>query len=390
MTRLERWTIAITVAFALAGAAVVLHQSSVGRRSADFTIDYSAALLIRQGHPAAVYQPDQLGPLMQKLSEHAIDQRLPFDAPLAMALPYVPLTYLDLETAFHVWQVLTLGLLALSIVLLARWYRLGRRSRAIGALGLFAFPATWALLSEGQSSALLVLGAVSLVGASRRGSWQLAGLGSGLLAIKPQYLPVYLLLFVTRRQWGSLAAALVGALAIALSPLLAGGPGGLSSMVSSALDAGQGVIRDNESLIGVLGPWLPGRMPTLAAFSIWILALMAFLLLAVRRPAEADPVAITVLLTCAGFLFAPHALPYDTVLLVVPAWLAFELYRRGQIPTPVPCALTLATAMVIDLASTLINLVPLVLLLAVIGYGYVRRLRQQTRLARMPSGERAA
>ncbi|TME46658.1 MAG: DUF2029 domain-containing protein [Chloroflexi bacterium] len=390
MTRFERWMIAITVAFALAGAAVVLHQSSIGRRSADFTIDYSAALLIRQGHPAAVYQPDQLGPLMQKLSDHAIDQRLPFDAPLAMALPYVPLTYLDLETAFHVWQLLTLGFLALSLVLLARWYPLGRRARVFGGLGLLAFPATWALLTEGQSSALLVLGAVSLVGAARRGSWQLAGLGSCLIAIKPQYLPVYLLLFVTRRQWQPLAAALVAALAVALSPLLAGGLDGLSSMVWSALDAGQGVIRDNESLIGALGPWLPGRMPTIAAFSIWILALTALLLLAVRRPARADPVAITVLLTCAGVLFAPHALPYDTVLLVVPAWLAFELDRRGQIPTPVPCGLAIATAMVIDLASPLINLVPLLLLLSVIGYAYVRRLRQQTRLELTASGERAA
>ena len=85
-SRWQRWTLAIVVGFVIAGIAVVGRESSLARRSADFTISYAAALLIREGRPEAVYQRDQLGPLMLRLSDNAIDPRLPFDAPLAIAL----------------------------------------------------------------------------------------------------------------------------------------------------------------------------------------------------------------------------------------------------------------------------------------------------------------
>ncbi|HXN01102.1 MAG TPA: hypothetical protein VN973_04345, partial [Candidatus Dormibacteraeota bacterium] len=98
--RWQRWTIAAIAAFFIAGVVVVGHQSGRARRSADFTINYAAAMLIRQGHPDAIYQRDQLGPLMLRLSDDTIDPRLPFDAPLALALPWVPLTFLSLELAF--------------------------------------------------------------------------------------------------------------------------------------------------------------------------------------------------------------------------------------------------------------------------------------------------
>jgi hypothetical protein len=390
VTRLERWTVAAMIAFAIAGVMIVSHQSSVARRSADFTIDYSAALVIREGHPEAVYQPARLGPLMLKLSDNAIDSRLPFDAPLALALPYVPLTWLPLEVAFHVWQLVTLGLLGLAITLLTRWCPLGTRAPIVASLGLLAFPGTWALLSEGQSSALLLLGAVCLIGASRRGGWRLAAAGSFLLALKPQFLPVYLILFIIRRQWRPLAAGLVAPLAVALSPLLAGGLRGYRSMLWSALDSGQGVIRYNESFIGSLSPFLPGPWPTIVAFSLWAVALAGLLVIALRGVASEQAVAVAIPVIAAGLLFAPHALPYDSVLLVVPAWLAFDLHRRGEIPTPVPAFFAIAAAMLIDLAGFSITLAPLVLLGSLLGYARVYRLRQQAQQQTPPTSERAA
>src|SRR2546422_6916937 len=213
-SRWQRLTVAVIAAFVIAGLLVVGHQSSLARRSADFTINYSAALLIREGHPQAIYQRDQLGPLMLRLSDNAIDPRLPFDAPLALALPIVPLTFLPLELAFRVWQLLTLLLLGLSVILLGRWLPLGRRAPAIAALVLLGCPATWALLSEGQSTALLLLGAVLLARVWRSGSWRLALARGVLLALKPQYLPAYLILLGARRQWPALGAALVGAVAV--------------------------------------------------------------------------------------------------------------------------------------------------------------------------------
>jgi hypothetical protein len=377
--RWQRWTLAVVAAFMIAGVIVVGHQSSLSRRSADFTINYAAALLVREGHPEAVYHRDELGPLMMRLSENAIDPRLPFDAPLALALPFVPLTFLPLEAAFHVWQIVTLGLLVVSMVLLTRWLPLGGRTLPLAIAALLGFPATWALLSEGQSSALLLLGAVLLVGGLRRNQWWLAAAGGLLLALKPQYLPAYLVLLGAQRQWRALVAALLAAVTVGLSPLLAGGVSGLFAMVWSALEAGQGVVRYNESLIATVAPGLPGRLPTVLGFTLWALALAVVAVVALRR-GRAHPIAVAVLATVVAILFSPHALPYDTVLLAVPAWLSFVLYRMGAIPSPAPAWLAVAVALVIDLGSSLVSLAPIALLGCLLWYGhaYLRGARDRS------------
>ena len=372
--RWQRWTVAAVAAFLIAGVVVVSQQSSQARRSADFTINYAAALLIREGHPEAIYQRDQLGPLMLRLSDGAIDPRLPFDAPLALALPWVPLTLVSLELAFHLWQIITLGLLAIAMVLLARWLPLGRRSLPIAMAAVLAFPATWALFGEGQSSALLLLGAVLLIGALRHDRWWLAAAGALLLGLKPQYLPAYLVLIGAQRQWRTLAAGMLGAVTVGLSPLLAGGISGLFAMVWSALEAGQGVARYNESLIGTISPFLPGRLPTLLGFSLWAVALVTLAVVAVRRE-RAHAIALAALAGTVAIVFSPHALPYDTVLLAVPAWLSFVLHRMKAIPTPAPVWLLLGIGIVVDLGSPLVSLAPVVLLACLTWYGrmYVQR-----------------
>jgi len=372
--RWQRLAVAVVAAFLIAGLLVAGSQSSLSRRSADFTINYSAALLIREGHPQAIYKPDQLGPLMLRLSDNAIDPRLPFDAPLALALVWVPLTFLPPEPAFLVWRILTLCQLLLALTLLARSLPLGRRSLPLAIAALLAFPATWALFSEGQSSGLLLLGAVLLIGAWRHDRWWMAAAGALLLGLKPQYLPAYLILLGAQRQWRPLMAAVLSAAAVGLSPLLAGGVNGPLAMVDSALQAGQGVVRYNDSLIGTLSPLLPGRLSTILGFSLWALAL-AVLAVAAWRRQGAHPIAFAALATTVAVLFSPHALPYDTVLLAVPAWLSFVLHRMKAIPSPVPFWLAVAFAVVADLGVSFVSLAPVVLLAGLIWYGrvYLRR-----------------
>ena len=378
--RWQRLAVAVVAAFLIAGLLVVGSQSSLARRSADFTINYSAALLIREGHPQAIYKADQLGPLMLKLSGNAIDPRLPFDAPLALALVWVPLTFLPPEPAFMVWRLLTLGQLLLALLLLARWLPLGRRSLPLAIAALLAFPAAWALFAEGQSSGLLLLGAVLLIGAWRRDRWWLAAAGALLLGLKPQYLPAYLILLGAQRQWRPLMAAVLGAAVIGLSPLLAGGGNGVLAMVGSALKAGQGVARYNDSLIGTVSPLLPGRLPTILGFILWAIALVALAVAAWRRQG-AHPIAFAALATLVAVLFSPHALPYDTVLLAVPAWLSFVLHRMKAIPTPAPVWLAVALAVVSDLGGSFVSLAPVVLLAGLIWYGRLYHRRAQERPA---------
>lgn len=381
--------VALVIAFAVAGVVAVAHESSIARRGADFTIDYAAAQLIREGHPDAIYDPSRLGPLMLQLSDGAIDPRLPFDAPLVVALPYLPLTFFPLELAFHLWQAITLSLASLALLLLARWIPIGRRAPAIGILALLGSPAMWSLLSEGQSSALLLVGAALVLGAWRRGSVLPAAAGALLLAIKPQYVPVYLILIVSARYWRAAGAALLGCLVVGLSPLLAG-VHGLSAMIWSALDSGQGVILYNESLIATLAPLLPGRPATIASFVLWGLVLTGLIGIAIWRPQraashqEATITPMAIVATSAGLIFAPHALPYDMVLLAVPMWLAFALHRQGEIPTPAPAGFVVAATMVVDLGRPFVNLAPVVMLVCLAIYGWIwfRRRAEQPAPAR--------
>src|SRR2546429_276531 len=275
--RWSGWRIAILAGLMIAGLVVVGRESSLTRRSADFTIVYAAALLTRDGHPEAVYQPDQLGPLMLRLSDNAIDPRLPFDAPLALVLPFVPLSFLPLETAFHVWQLASLALLGLSLLLLARWVSLGRRGLVMALLALAAFPATWALLS-----------------------------------------------------------------------------------------AGQGWLGSSESLVATLAPLLPSRVATVAGFTAWGIVLGVLAVIAMRTRGSMP---VAALATAMAVLFSPHALPYDTVLLALPAWLGFSLYRSGAIYNPALAYLAVALALLVDLGRPLVSLAPIALAAVLLWYG---------------------
>ena len=75
-----------------------------------------------------------------------------------------------------------------------------------------------------------------------------------------------------------------------------------------------------KSLIATIGPFLPGPLPTIVAFAVWGVALAALTVIGLRGQAR-NAMAIAVLGTAMGLLFAPHILPYDAVLLLVPAWL---------------------------------------------------------------------
>ena len=119
--RLDRALLALVLALAAAGLMVVLTQSPASRLSSDFTINYSAGTLVREGHLAAPYQQAELGEMMRRVAPGgAIDPRLPFSLPLGAALPYALLSLLPIDLAFRLWQLVTVALLALAVVLLQR------------------------------------------------------------------------------------------------------------------------------------------------------------------------------------------------------------------------------------------------------------------------------
>jgi hypothetical protein len=400
--------LAATVALAAAGLSVILTQSPASRLSSDFTINYSAGVLIRQGHLAAPYDQAALGDMMRRVApDGAIDPRLPFSLPLAAGLPYAALSLLPRDVAFRLCELVSLALLMVAILLLQRAAPIlpspkgagdlelslprvrgsvGVRVLALAMVGLLAAVPTWGTLTEGQPTAWLFLGGAMVVLALRSDSLALAACAGVLLGVKPQYLPAYLAVLFAARRWRSLVAAAVGGGLVLLSPL-AGGVSGLIAMVHNALSANQAVdVRLNEAWIGLFGPVLPARIATVAAIALYVGVLAALCLLAWRRPASL--IVFTALAGALAVLASPHALPHDLVILAVPAWLAVVLYLRRELPNPFPAFLALDVALLNDLRATGVPLGPLVMTAVVVWYGW--QLRQRAAQRRRPPIGQAA
>ncbi len=388
---MNRWwlrcSMGILVGLAVAGVVLVVRQPPEARRSADFTVFYSAGLLVREGHLEAVYDRARLGETMRQVSQGGIDSRLPFDEPLALTLFFIPLTFLPAEVAFRIWQLVTVFLMGASLATLARAVPIKGRVTAVALLLLLAAAPTWAALTEGQYVALPLLGASLLVRVAAQGSAALAVPGAALLALKPQYLPAYLVVLWAFRRRRALIAGLGGALLVGLSPLLAGGFAGMWAMMQSALTVNDLTpLRLSESCAGVLGALLPAAPAAVAADVLFAVSALVLAVLPLRRRPGLVPFA-----TGAGLvalLASPHALPHDLVLLAVPAWLAFALEQRGLLPSPMPGLALLQLALLMDLHGTTVTLAPLVMTGLLVAYGLAFRRRAYAR--REPQDQRAA
>ena len=388
MTRpFHRALLALVVALAAAGLLVILLQPRASRLSSDFTINYSAGVLVRQGHFAAPYQQAALGDTMRSVApDGAIDPELPFSLPLIAALPFAGLSPLPIDVAFRLWQVISVALLLLAVLILQRARPLDRRAPAFATLGLLAAVPTWTSLTEGQVTPLLFVGGAMLIATMGRDQWAMAAGGGALLAVKPQYLPVYLVVLFAARRWRMLAAAGGGAALVLMSPL-AGGVGGIAAMLHNALHANQAVaLRLDEAWIGVVGPALPAPAATAVAIAVYVLVLTALGVIAWRRPSSLMGFTVIALVLCV--LASPHALPHDLVILAVPAWLAAVLFHEGSLPNPIPGFLLIDLALLIDLHGVGLPLGPIVITAVVGWYGW--RFRQRAALQRRPPVVRVA
>jgi len=382
MTRARRWSVPLLVSLIVAGALLVIRQPPEGRRAADFTVLYSVALLARHGHADSIYDQARLSPVLDMVSAHTIAP-IPFGSPLPTVLPFIPLTFLPVEPAFWIWRALCLAMLAAAVAVLSRSVPISARAPAFGLLGILAAAPTWTLVLQGQYTALSVLGAALIVAAGARGGTVLAVAGGGLLALKPQYLPFYLLLLWGLRRYREAAGAGLAGVAVVMSALAAGGVAGLSGMLTMmSRIAAEAPARLNESWVGTLGSLLPAEAAGLLSAVLYGLALAGLGLLALRGRAALLP--FGVLAGWLGVLASPHAFPHDLVLLLVPVWLAFDLARRGLLPSPIAALALTEVALIADLHGLPITLAPLMMTGGLVVYG-----RAFTRLATTPARNRA-
>jgi hypothetical protein len=388
MPRLRRMLAGVVLALAVAGFLVIVNESSEARQRSDFTIDISAGLLIREGHLGDPYDQAVLGATMRKVAPAGnIDPRLPFSLPLGAALPFAALSLLPFDVAFRVWQLVSAAALIGAVVVLQRAAPLGSRAPAFAVVGLLAAVPTWAALTEGQPTPFLALGAALIILSLREDGALVPTAAGALLAIKPQYLPAYLVVLFAARRWRSLLAASLGAALLLLSPLAAGGIDGVRAMLHNALGANQVVaVRLTEAWIGSLSPVIPAHLVTTVSLGLFTATVLALLLVAWRRPSQGFWLA-----ALAGWLVvlaSPHALPHDLLLLLVPGWLAFALARDRLLPSPLIGLLLTDLALVVDQRGVGLAVAPIVMTGVLLYYGWA--FRRRAAQPRRPHAARAA
>jgi hypothetical protein len=349
MSRRRRtWLVGGLAGLALVPVVLSVRGGAASVQSSDFTVLYTAAGLVRHGQLAAVYDQAKMGPALLQVSDGHIDPTLPFDYPLADALPLVPLTLLPLQAAFRVWQLLILLLLGAAVFVLNRVYPLGKSAVPFGLLAVLAAEPTWALLTEGQLGGVLLIGTVAMLAAASRdvAAWGFAG--GVWLAFKPQYLPAYLALLWAGRCRRALLAVVAGSVLVGCSALLAGGPSGMMAMVRGMLAGSAWAdLRHMDSWAGLLALALPPRVAMIGGLGLFGATLIVLPVLAARR--RVDVVPFAGLAGCLALLGSPHTLPHDLVLLLVPAWAAFVLHRQGRLRSPVAGLVILQLGWVADL-----------------------------------------
>ncbi|MFW6090085.1 MAG: glycosyltransferase family 87 protein [Gemmatimonadota bacterium] len=254
--------------------------------------------------------------------------------PYALATQLPPLVY------YGVALVAIFAFTATSLKLLAGVLP----SRSFTTIGLFvvASAAFFATLTNGQHSALLLLGVAGALWALRDDREFTAGLFLGLVGIKPNWALFFIAWLLVARRWRTLGGmALVGAVMIvstlpmgleAWRAYLVAGPAGVGDLLDPATGdysypAHKLVTFEvfARSTVGALSP-AAGRIAWIALQALAVVACLAAWL---RSSDVRDQLAMTVLAAVAANVYVEF---YDALVLAVPAavwWTGRARYRPG-------------------------------------------------------------
>lgn len=316
----------------------------VRERGTDFSASYVAALLLRDGDGAQMYdQQDEHARHLSLLPPGTVIN-LPFITPPTTALLALPLTLLDPGSAFRVWSVIELLLLALAVWIAIRagpWPApSGRSPRAATVLMALAAGGTYAFLILGQIDGVAALGLAAAYMTWRRDRPAVAGFWMALAfaATKPHLAIGLGVWLVARRDWRALAGALAGCAVVAAVSLVLVGPGGLGGFISAlGFAAGNTPGASTLGIPGLVASWLGGgTVAVVIGIAGSLLALAGCWLLGARS--RGIPAALEVSLAGAAALSlvaSPHLLPHDLVILAPAfAWCAARAAVADAAPWP--------------------------------------------------------
>jgi hypothetical protein len=185
----------------------------------DFPPFYASAQMVREGQASRLYDFEaensfvrRTSPIMRPPNNH-----LPYEI-----LVFLPFTFLEFGAAYVVWTLLSIGMLAM-IVLLLGSARPGRAGFSLTFLTVLAFFPVWYCLGQGQDSILLALFFAVSFWLWKRGQDDLAGFALALGLFRPQLVLPFVLVAFLGGRWKFVRGFIPGAfLVLLLSTCVAG------------------------------------------------------------------------------------------------------------------------------------------------------------------------
>ena len=230
---IERPSLAGWIALALLNCGVLLgylaaHPNFCG----DFCAFYAGAQVYHHS-PSQLYNPS-----LQRQAERAAVGRddIPFDRAPYELLLWLPLSRFPFHTAFWMWRVISLGLLAVAARLLSRTLATRYTPAGVFAIALAFFPVPYSLWMGEDSILLLAI----FTGAIWFLSWQhefLAGLVLGLAVGRLELILPIALVYLLWRRWRLVGGIICSGAAMAAISLAMVGRSGIARMISLVLEA---------------------------------------------------------------------------------------------------------------------------------------------------------
>jgi hypothetical protein len=188
----------------------------------DFLAFYAAGTLLRED-PAHLYDQDRQAQVQARAFGERIEPDLPgfmpFVYPAAVALLFVPLSWLPYSYAFIAMLAANVLLWGLALNLLVTRFGLSLEAgRLLVLCSAVSFPVILTL-ANGQVSFLAFLIMALVVADIRKGNPR-AGIWAGFLAFKPTLAPVLAIWFLARKNWRALGYAAAAGIAVLVVSLV--------------------------------------------------------------------------------------------------------------------------------------------------------------------------
>ncbi len=248
----------------------------------------------------------------------------------------LPLTFVSPGWAYLLWGLFNLMLIVVSVWLLARAF-VPTSDRLTFTLLVGASLPAGRTLYLGQTAFLLLLGmGIAAIGFMNRDDRR-GGLGSTLLLIKPQLLPVWIVTLLWYRRWRSVGYFVAAAAGLYMISLLLVGTGGMVGYVQALIRSGTANSVGFQAIgshtlsglaYGIAGE--AGSRPLYVMMAVATLALCCWWMFLLRRNTDNGDRTAVALAVVTTLLVSSHTLLYDLSLWSLPLAICWTSLSSGR------------------------------------------------------------